>query len=55
MRDENDWSQGLRLIAVAVASAVITATLVISAGGAALDHIRGEAESASPALIHING
>lgn len=55
MRDEDDWGQGLRLIAVAVASAVVTATLVISAGGAALDHVRGEDQPTVPSLIRTSG
>lgn len=55
MKDQDDLGQGLRLIAVAVASAVVTATLVISAGGAALDRVRGDAAPVVPVLIRTSG
>lgn len=36
--DHKEFIDGLRLAAIAVASAVLTATLVIGAGRAVLDH-----------------
>ena len=47
-----DWTRSLRLVALAFASAVLTATLVIVIGGAWIDQVaaasRGEAEATSP-------
>lgn len=56
--DRNDLSHGLRLAAIALASAVVTATVVIGVGGAWLDH-QGHVPSAAtmepPRLIRTAG
>jgi hypothetical protein len=49
--DYREFMDGLRLAAIAVASAVVTATLVIGAGRAVLEHAPREAEASPLPMI----
>lgn len=54
--DRSELAHGLRLAAIALASAVVTATVVIGVGGAWLDHnAQGAATAAPPQLIRTVG
>jgi hypothetical protein len=54
--DRMELAHGLRLAAIALTSAVVTASLVIAVGGAWLDHnAHGPATAAAPPLIRTAG
>lgn len=50
--DHKEFIDGLKLAAIAIASAGVTATLVIGVGRAVLEHPDRDAQAGRPSLMH---